>query len=94
MACVLKLTDPESSGFIYIDKGSILGDGKYGWFLEDYVFKDINEAREHIQTCLNSGWYRDDITEDCFEVVEVNKYPKAGPYFYYTEDEYEKIIFD
>lgn len=94
MAYVLKLTDPEYSSFIYIGKGSILGDGKYGWFLEDCVFETVAEAEGHIQTCLNSGWYRDDITEDCFEVVEVNRYPKAGPYFYYTKDEYEKIIFD
>lgn len=94
MAYVLKLTDPEYSSFIYISKGSILGDGKHGWFLEDCVFKTVAEAEEHIQTCLNSGWYRDNITKDNFEVVEVNKYPKAGPYFYYTKDEYEKIIFD
>ncbi len=94
MAYVLKLTDPESSGFIYISKGSILGEGKHGWFLEDYVFETVAEAEEHIQTCLNSGWYRDDITEDCFEVVEVKKYPNTGPHFYYTKDEYEKIIFD
>lgn len=94
MAYVLKLTDPVSSGFIYIGKGSILGDGNHGWFLDDYVFETTTEAREHIQTCLNSGWYRDDVTEACFEVVEVNKYPKAGPYFYYTKDEYEKIIWE
>lgn len=94
MAYVLKLTDPESSGFIYIGKGSILGDGNHGWFLDDYVFETTTEAREHIQTCLNSGWYRDDITEACFEIVEVKKYPKAGPYFYYTKDEYKKIIWE
>ena len=91
MAYVLKLTDPEYSSFIYISKGSILGDGKHGWFLEDYVFETVAEAEEHIQTCLNSGWYRDDITEDNFEIVEVNKYPKAGPHFYYTKDEYENV---
>lgn len=30
MAYVLKLTDSEFSGFIYISKESILGDGKHG----------------------------------------------------------------
>ena len=94
MAYVLKLTDPEYSSFTYISKGSVLGDGKHGWFLEDYVFETTAEAKEHIQTCLNSGWYRGDITEANFEVVEVNKYPKADPYFYYTKDEYEKIILE
>lgn len=91
MAYVLKLTDHEYSGFVYIGKGSILSNGSYGWFLEDSVFKTEDEAKEHIQTCLESGWYRTDITDANFEVVEVKQYPEHDPYFYYTKDEAERF---
>lgn len=91
MTYVLKLTDPEYSGFVYIGKGSILSHGSYGWFLEDSVFETEDEAKGHIQTCLESGWYRQDITEANFEVVEVKQYPEHDPYFYYTKDEYERF---
>lgn len=91
MTYVLKLTDPEYSGFVYIGKGSILSHGSYGWFLEDSVFETEDEAKDHIQTCLESGWYRQDITEANFEVVEVKQYPEHDPYFYYTKDEYERF---
>ena len=91
MTYVLKLTDPEYSGFVYIGKGSILSHGSYGWFLEDSVFETEAEANDHIQTCLESGWYRQDITEANFEVVKVKQYPEHDPYFYYTKDEYERF---
>ena len=92
MGYVLKLTDPQYPDFIYISKGSILGGGKHGWFLPKYVFETAAEAREHIQTCLESGWYRTDITEANFEVVEVKLYLDLGTSFYYTEDEYAGCI--
>lgn len=91
MAYVLKLTDPEYSGFVYIGKGSILSHGSYGWFLEDSVFETEDEAKDHIQTCLESGWYRTDITAANFELVEVNLYPDLNTGFYYTKDEYERF---
>lgn len=91
MAYVLKLTDPEYSGFVYVGKGSILSHGSYGWFLEDSVFETEAKAKGHIQTCLESSWYRTDITEANFEVVEVRQYPEHDPYFYYTKDEYERF---
>lgn len=92
MACVLKLTDHEYSGFVYIGKGSILSHGSYGWFLKDSVFETEDEAKAHIQTCLESGWYRTDITPANFEVVEVKLYPDLKTGFYYTEDEYARHI--
>lgn len=92
MGYVLKLTDHQYPDFIYISKGSILGGGKHGWFLPQYVFDTKTEARDHIQTCLESGWYRTDITEANFEVVEVKLYPDLGTSFYYTEDEYTRCI--
>lgn len=92
MGYVLKLTDHQHPDFIYISKGSILGGGKHGWFLPQYIFETEVEAREHIQTCLESGWYRTDITEANFEVVEVKLYPDLGTSFYYTEDEYARCI--
>lgn len=91
MAYVLKLTDPQYSGFTYISKGSILSHGRHGYFLEDSVFETAGEAADHIQTCLDSGWYRLDITPANFEVVEVEQYPEIDPYFYYTKDEYERF---
>ncbi len=92
MGYVLKLTDPQYSDFIYISKGSVLGGGKHGWFLPKYVLETETEAREHIQTCLASGWYRADITEANFELVEVKLYPDLKTGFYYTEDEYARHI--
>lgn len=93
MAYVLKLTDPKyPSDFLYIGNGSILGHGNYGWFLEDSVFETKDAAKVHIQTCLQSGWYRSDITEANFELVEVKLYPDLNTSFYYTEDEYARHI--
>lgn len=92
MAYVLKLTDPEYHDFIYISKGSILGNGKRGWFLPNYVFETEAEAKDHIQTCLEIDWYRTDITEANFELVEVKLYPDLNTSFYYTEDEYARYI--
>ena len=92
MGCVLKLTDHQYPDFIYISKGSVLGSGKHGWFLPKYIFETEAEANEHIQTCLNSGWYRKDITEVNFELVEVQLYSDLNTGFYYTEDEYARHI--
>jgi hypothetical protein len=92
MAYVLKLTDHEyPASFLYIGKGSILGHGSYGLFLEDSVFETEEEAKAHIQTCLASGWYRTDITAANFELVEANLYPDLNTGFYYTKDEYERF---
>jgi hypothetical protein len=90
MAYVLKLTDLQYSSFTYITKGSILAHGRHGFFLEDSVFETAGEAVDHIQTRLDSGWYRPDITHANFEVVEVKQYPEIDPFFYYTEDAAEK----
>lgn len=89
---VLKLTDPEYSESVYIGNGSILSHGKHGWFLEDSVFETAGEAADHIQVCLDSGWYRTDVTPAYFEVVEVKQYPEHDPYFYYTEDEAKRFL--
>lgn len=91
MSYVLKLTDQKFDDFIYILKGSILGHGKHGWFLPDSVFDTEDEAKTHIQTCLQSGWYRTDITEADFNVVEVQQYTDLNTCFYYTEDEYKRF---
>lgn len=91
MAYVLKLIDPQCSGFTYISKGSILSHGRHGFFLEDSVFETKGEAVDHIQVCLESDWYRLDITPANFEVVEVKQYPEIDPYFYYTKDEAERF---
>ena len=91
MAYVLKLTDHEYSGFAYVGKGSILSHGSYGWFLEDSVFETASEAADHVKVCLDSGWYRTDITTANFELVEVNLYPDLNTGFYYTKDEYERF---
>ena len=88
---VLKLTDHEYSESVYVGKGSILSHGKHGWFLEDSVFETAGEAADHIQVCLDSGWYRTDVTPANFEVVEVKQYPEHDPYFYYTEDEAKRF---
>lgn len=92
MGYVLRLTDHEYSGFVYVGKGSILSHGSYGWFLEDSVFETEDEAKVHIQTCLESGWYRTDITEANFDVVEVKQYPEHDPYFFYTKDEAKRFM--
>lgn len=53
-------------------------------FTEDSVFNSEEEARQHIQTMLNSGLYREDITENNFEVVEVIKHNFNGVVYYTT----------
>ena len=89
---VLKLTDPEyhNPGWGYVTKGSVTCGDTHGYFLKEYVFETKDEAKEHIKTCLNSGWYRPDITEDNFEIVEVRERPDIDPYFCYTAAEYER----
>ena len=89
---VLKLTDPEYSnpGWGYVTKGSVICGGTKEWFLKEYTLDTVEEANQHITTCLTSGWYRPDITEDNFEVVEVKEHPDIGPYFCYTDAEYER----
>ena len=85
---VLKFIDPEYPIPGYITKGSILCGSIHRTFLTEYTFDTEEEARQHITTCLNSGWYRSDITEDNFEVVEVKDYPGFGYGFCCTEEAY------
>lgn len=90
MAYVLKLTDPEYSSFGYCVNGCIPCNGNRGFFLEDSVFETEQKAKNYIKVLLDSGWYRLDITEANFEVVEVKQYPEVDPYFYYTKEWAEK----
>ena len=86
MKCVIKLTDPEYSGYVYCIKDCIQAFGPQEFFSNDCVFDTVEEAEEHISTMLNSGWYRSDITRDNFEIVEVRQYKDLDfGYFYYTE---------
>ena len=89
---VLKLTDPEYStyNFGYVTKGSVTCGGCRGYFLKEYVFETVDEAKQHIVTCLTSSQYRPDISEDNFEIVEVKEHLDIDPYFLYTDQEYER----
>lgn len=91
MAYVLKLTDPEYTDFGYCVNGCIPCGGSKGFFLEDSVFKTEQKAKDYIKVLLDSGWYRPDITEANFEVVEVKQYPEIDPYFYYTKEWADKL---
>lgn len=91
MGYVIKLTDPQYSGYAFCIKDCIPAFGNIEFFSEDAVFGTEQEAEEHIQTMLKSGWYRPDITADNFEIVEVRKYPELGGLFYYTNKGYEKF---
>lgn len=89
---VLKLTDPQFSGYIYCIKDCIPPFTSHEFFSPDDVFDTVEEAEEHIQVMLTSGWYRHGITEANFEVVETKRYlGMAFGKFYYTEKGYEEF---
>lgn len=88
---VLKLTDPQFSGYIYCIKDCIPPFGSHEFFSPDSVFDTKEEALAHLQVMLKSGWYRPDITEANFEVVEVKRYLGLNfGLFYYTEAGYKE----
>ena len=88
---IIKLVDPTMS-WGYCEKGNITCSGKRGWFYEDSVFSTEEEANQYIKTLLSSGWYRDDITERNFSIVEVKQHGGHGKAWY--TDEYFKEIQD
>ena len=90
---VIRCIDPEYTGeHYYCIKDCIPVFGSNEFFLEDCCFDTTEEAEEHIQTMLESGWYRPDITEANFEVVEVKQYEGIDfGFFYYTEQGYEQF---
>lgn len=89
---VLKLTDPQFSGYIYCIKDCIPPFGSSEFFSPDSVFDTEQEARDHLKVMLESGWYRPDITEANFEVVKVKRYLGMNfGLFYYTEKGYEEF---
>ena len=93
MKYVIKLTDPQYTGSsIYCIRDCIPPFDKHEFFSEDAVFDTVEEAQDHIEVMLASGWYRLDITHDNFEVVEVKQYKGlAFGKFYYTEKGYEEF---
>ena len=92
MKYIIKLIDPEYSEYIYCIKACIPPFGRHEFFSTDCVFDTEQEAEEHIKVMLSSGWYRPDITEANFEIVEVRQYKDlAFGYFYYTEKGYKQI---
>ena len=92
MKYVIKLTDPNYSDYIYCIKDCIIPFGSQEFFSSDCVFDTAQEAKEHIKVMLNSGWYRTDITEANFELVEVKQYKGlAFGLFYYTELGYKQF---
>lgn len=92
MKYVVKLTDPQYSGYIYCIKDCIPPFGSHEFFSEDCVFETEEAAEAHIEAMLSSGWYRPDITRANFELVEVRQYQGlAFGKFYYTKKGYEKF---
>lgn len=78
-------------GYIWNDCVQIMS--KCGSFSKDNTFETREDAENHIETILNSHWYRDDITKDCFKIVEVKQYEELDfRYFWYTEDYYNELI--
>lgn len=89
---VLKLTDPHFSKYIYCIKDCIPPFDSKEFFSPDAVFDTEKEALAHLKVMLASGWYRPDITEANFDVVEVKRYQGlAFGLFYYTEAGYEEF---
>lgn len=82
---ILKLTDPMYNSWAYCYNGLLHPMGNHGFFTEESVFNTSEEAKQHIQWMLNSGWYRHDITESSFEIIEVWQHDKHGS-FWYTDD--------
>lgn len=93
MKYVIKLTDPQCAGSgIYCIRDCILPFGKQEFFSEDEVFDTVEEAQDHIEVMLNSGWYRPDITLNNFEIVEVEQHKRLDlGFFYYTETGYKQF---
>lgn len=92
MKYVIRLTDPQYPGYTYCTKDCILSTGSHEFFSPDDVFGSELEAENHIKTMLSSGWYRPDITEDNFAVVEVRQYKGLDfGMFYYTERGYNQF---
>jgi len=89
---ILKFTDKKEGGWGYIWNGCIHVMGEDGSFSKDATFASVEEAETHIKTVLNSGWYRDDVTIEYFEIVPVRQYKGLDfGYFWYTEDCYNEI---
>ena len=90
--CVIRLTDPQYSSYSYCIKDCIPAFGSHEFFSPDAVFDTEQEAKAHIETMLNSGWYRPDITRENFEIVEVKQYKGLDfGSFYYTERGYKQF---
>lgn len=87
---IIKLTDPQYNSYGYVWKDCIHCMGKHGFFYEVNVFRTEQDAEQHIQTCLNSGWYRPDITRDNFEIIEVHQHEGYGS-AYYTDEYFKKF---
>lgn len=88
---ILKCIDRKENDWGYIQKGAITCSGKYGWFYGDSVFYTQEEAKQHIKTVLNSGYFRKDIVENDFSIVEVRQHKGYGS-AWYTDEEFEKAI--
>lgn len=89
---VIKLTDPQFSGYIYCIKDCIPPFNSHEFFSEDCCFDTKEDALDHLKVMLASGWYRHDITEANFEIVEVKRYLGLNfGLFYYTEKGYEQF---
>lgn len=89
---VIKFVDKKESDWGYIWNGCIHIMGIYGSFSKDNTFASIKDAENHIVFVLNSGWCRDDVTREYFEIIPVKQYkgPDFG-FFWYTEDCYNEI---
>lgn len=92
---VLKLTDNLYNSWGYCLNGVIDVMGTHGFFLEESVFNTYEEAKRYIAYLLSTGWYRKDITESSFEVVDVwkRKDSKIDP-FWYTDEELKRFDID
>ena len=88
---VLKLTDKLNNSWGYCYRGKIECDNEIKFFTNDQIFNSIIECDSYIQKLLQSGWYRPDITEDCFEIVRVKQYSELPQSNYYTEYQYTKV---
>lgn len=86
---VIKFVDKKEGGWGYIWSGSIHIMGKNETFSKENTFVSVNEAETHIKAVLNSGWYRDDVTREYFEIVPVKQYEELDfGFFWYTENCY------
>jgi len=88
---IIKCVDEKGKclGYIWNDCTGIMS--KHGSFIKDNTFETIKDAENHIETILDSGWYRNDITKDNFEIVEVKQYEDLDfCYCWYTEDYYNE----